>query len=545
MALTKVTYSMIQGAAINVFDYGAVGDGSTNDTSAIQAAIDAASSAGGGAVFFPSGTYIIGGSGNSIASREYGLLLKSNVALIGQSCVNTILKVKDLANIDLINTDRNSAQSNIQVSDLTFDGNEANQTEASVNGFNIWAYGITNFVIQNVKSINPKSWGIRIEQCDQVQINEITCHHSAESNSDGIHFVDTTNVTGGSIWIYTAGDDGFIIEALHKDVENYAMSGIYVTAPNGLGLPARGILLLGDPNVTSGAYSIKNVNLSACVIENAYGHGVCISGPSCQNVNINAVVKGGCSFAALYVGPGNSAYSGVVKNCSFNIVASDLTASGMLCVQTYGTISDNNINLLLSNPGDGYTGVNVQGDRWSGFIKVDYDPNGTKVDKKTGVSISGDYNNLNVSCKDSLNNLFLQGTAQNNSFTLGTLSGGSTSDLTISGGATGNTFTGGLINGTIVNSGGSTNSFSNVVGATVKKLATINMATLGTGSANIAHTLKLAPTNVQLTDYIGATSSIFFRVLSVDATNIVVELRDTTGTLITTGTYNLYVSASI
>lgn len=38
MSLTKVTYSMIKGAPINVFDYGAVGDGSTDDTAAIQAA---------------------------------------------------------------------------------------------------------------------------------------------------------------------------------------------------------------------------------------------------------------------------------------------------------------------------------------------------------------------------------------------------------------------------------------------------------------------------------------------------------------------------
>lgn len=41
MSLTKATYSMIDGAPINVLDYGAVGDGVTNDTSAIQAAINA------------------------------------------------------------------------------------------------------------------------------------------------------------------------------------------------------------------------------------------------------------------------------------------------------------------------------------------------------------------------------------------------------------------------------------------------------------------------------------------------------------------------
>jgi len=56
MSLTKVTYSMIEGAPVSVLDFGAVGDGVANDTAAFQSAADV-----GGQIFVPSGTYKIVG----------------------------------------------------------------------------------------------------------------------------------------------------------------------------------------------------------------------------------------------------------------------------------------------------------------------------------------------------------------------------------------------------------------------------------------------------------------------------------------------------
>src|SRR3984957_18153913 len=60
-------------AALNIFDirtYGAVGDGKTVDSPAINKAIEAAAAAGGGTVFFPAGTWL-----------SFSVRLKSHVAL--------------------------------------------------------------------------------------------------------------------------------------------------------------------------------------------------------------------------------------------------------------------------------------------------------------------------------------------------------------------------------------------------------------------------------------------------------------------------------
>lgn len=59
----------------NVKDYGALGDGSTDDTAEIQAAIDAAEAAGGGVVFFPAGVYVVGGALQDTGRSNAQLLL--------------------------------------------------------------------------------------------------------------------------------------------------------------------------------------------------------------------------------------------------------------------------------------------------------------------------------------------------------------------------------------------------------------------------------------------------------------------------------------
>jgi hypothetical protein len=77
MSLLQLSYTQVKSAPVNVLCFGAKGDGTTDDSAAINAAIAASN----GEVYFPAGTYLC-----SITSSKSGLVLK------GESRYTTILK---------------------------------------------------------------------------------------------------------------------------------------------------------------------------------------------------------------------------------------------------------------------------------------------------------------------------------------------------------------------------------------------------------------------------------------------------------------------
>jgi hypothetical protein len=80
MSLTKVSYSMIAGSPINVLDFGATGNGYTDDSAAIQKAVNAAI-ATTGSVYFPAGKYLVGTSVEIASPTNYvgGVKLYGNI----------------------------------------------------------------------------------------------------------------------------------------------------------------------------------------------------------------------------------------------------------------------------------------------------------------------------------------------------------------------------------------------------------------------------------------------------------------------------------
>jgi len=62
---------------VSVKDFGALGDGVTDDTAALQAAIDAVHATGGGTIFFPTGTYMI-----TMVNAYAGIIFQGNGAAV-------------------------------------------------------------------------------------------------------------------------------------------------------------------------------------------------------------------------------------------------------------------------------------------------------------------------------------------------------------------------------------------------------------------------------------------------------------------------------
>ena len=124
MALTKVTYSMIDGAVANVLDYGADPTGVADSRAACQAAITALQAAGGGTVFFPSGTYLLTPVASSDALSN-GLVVpytsansSANRIILQGAGRSTILKANDNSMYIVRFSDSHGG-----VKDLTLDGN--------------------------------------------------------------------------------------------------------------------------------------------------------------------------------------------------------------------------------------------------------------------------------------------------------------------------------------------------------------------------------------------------------------------------------------
>jgi Pectate lyase superfamily protein len=214
----KIAYSLIV-PEFNVESFGAVGDGVTDDSVAIQAAIDAAEAVGG-AVYFPApDTYI-----------AEGLRVEaSKVAIRGNRAT---LKLKASATLDLLTID--DVPQHIRISGMTFDGNRTNQVGArNLVVFEAWSGGARTAdrcLIDDCQFLDALGSGLRIEN-GRI---EIRTRDSSVRNCAvyGIYITGTDNVVDNcavglcDVGIYV---DDFANRFINCNIYSCVTAGLRVT----------------------------------------------------------------------------------------------------------------------------------------------------------------------------------------------------------------------------------------------------------------------------------------------------------------------------
>lgn len=156
---------------VSVKDFGAVGDGVTDDTAAIQSAIDSASANGGGGVLVPTGIY-----------RVSQVLLKSYVTLIGDRAENGWARLLNYTNGSVIKSIDGSNQSPIKIvspstnwglQNLVIDANKSTQTNPGVHCVEhsrTSATGSPGGLIEGCKLVNATGFGAYIIAAHPLEI---------------------------------------------------------------------------------------------------------------------------------------------------------------------------------------------------------------------------------------------------------------------------------------------------------------------------------------------------------------------------------------
>ncbi|MDN4067095.1 glycoside hydrolase family 28 protein [Paenibacillus vini] len=257
----------------DITDYGAVGDGQTLSTAAIQSAIDAAGAAGGGTVFVPAGTYVTG----AIFMKSYVELNLSPGAVLSfstnpehypvvtsrwegvlQQVHASCIFGQDLENIAITGSGK-------------LDGNGQPWWDKKRNAPEELEYprpklisfdGCRRVTLRDLNLVNSPSWTVNPIRCHDVTIDNLSIWNPADSpNTDGIDPESCRNVRISNCHI-DVGDDCIAIKAGTEDTAE-RISCENITIVNCTMVHGHGGVVLGSE--MSG--DIRNVTITGCVFQ--------------------------------------------------------------------------------------------------------------------------------------------------------------------------------------------------------------------------------------------------------------------------------------
>ncbi len=207
----------------NIRDFGAVGNGTTVDTDAVQRAIDTCTAEGGGTVLVPAGTFHLG-----------TVELKSNVTLhlVAGATLLGSADGKQYHAVDAIPLEGDSTLGDgnwallfaVNARNVTIEGagtidGQGIHFHPAVRGtpppsglggnrrpYHFLCYRCENLAIHGPRFVESAYHSIRVIQSKRVRIDGIYIHNRVNGNNDGFHFISAEYVTVSNCIVLSQDD---------------------------------------------------------------------------------------------------------------------------------------------------------------------------------------------------------------------------------------------------------------------------------------------------------------------------------------------------
>jgi len=278
----------------SVKDFGAKGDGNTDDTVSIQAAIDWVGKRGGGTVYFPAGTYSVKITGKSTGTTNFKVCALTcpydGVHLLGSGIDGTTVRCKDTNGdygvIQFVQTplqNGNPKIFNSSISNMTIDGR---YTGTRINGITtLQTANLSNFKFENLVVKNSAFYGIGMQNggFQNVILENVTINRTTRDgldlkdnggNSYGIRLNNVSAINCG-----TQNDPSAPFASLDLMGEDLQLSNIYIGGNTNNKLAAALRLKQGVPSTGRGWGGIR-ASITNIVIDGGNGErGIHVKAP--------------------------------------------------------------------------------------------------------------------------------------------------------------------------------------------------------------------------------------------------------------------------
>jgi hypothetical protein len=329
-----------QGAGLfDVTKYGAVGDGKTLETAAIQKAIDECAKQGGGTVTLPAGKFV---SGTLILKDNVTLHLDEKAELLGS------LNIDDYRVLDTFQTGNGATLGYVFIGAMdarnvglegagTINGRGAELKAATGARFGSHRPFLGRFVrctgvaIQGVHLQGPGAWTMPFFQCKQVKAERVTLTEAKLANNDGFDIDSCQGVEIKDCDI-DSHDDSVCIKATSplpsKDI---VITGCRLKSA--CGAIKFGTESLGDfENVAISNCQILGANLGGLKllsVDGAHLRNVSISDITMENVRLALFVRLGARLKTFHPGEQKEPV-GTVTNVVVRNIRAKATSLGIL-----------------------------------------------------------------------------------------------------------------------------------------------------------------------------------------------------------------------